>query len=590
MKPFCYRSVMASLLLVSATAGAQEVPGRLAAPDLVEAAFNVAHRDAATADSAASVRAFGWKILPETHAYTEWIDRDRAVKGSVSLGSVGSGTLKQGVQLPVEGPHHQVIERHRHYETQWGTQELVDLLLFAAEFVDTRSPGAPLRIGNLSRRDGGDIRWSHSHNSGRDADIAFFVTDEAGQSVVTPELLQFDENGIPTGRPDLRFDVNRNWLFIKGLVSKLDVVIQYVFVSEPLKAMLLRHATAIGEPADVLMRATDILHQPTDALPHDDHFHLRIACPLQDRLLGCLDSGPQWAWADWHEDALRAQALELARGMMADSAAVRLASLNYLEEMRSPFMADIALGVGIWSEDTKLRQRSLEIAQSAWSWSGFAIAQAERLILTPTTTADEKNIAYTILRRSVDEESRDFALQRLTDATVDEDERVLAARTLGHFMDESLVPQLMAQLVTQPPRVRAEIAEVLMRIVNYGPEIDWRSSSNAACERAVSQWQNWTQQHGDGRDSWLLAGFKQQGFDITDLEAPAVDTMMPKLSTAPPYIAYNVNHIMRRVTGRWAPLELTDGRRLYEYWSKWWKRNRDRVIARRDDSGEKQGE
>ena len=51
-----------------------------------------------------------------------------------------------------------------------------------------------------------------------------------------------------------------------------------------------------GEDPSLVDAASEILHQPGDSLPHDDHLHLRIACPDADRLRGCVDKGPTRTW------------------------------------------------------------------------------------------------------------------------------------------------------------------------------------------------------------------------------------------------------------------------------------------------------
>jgi penicillin-insensitive murein endopeptidase len=36
--------------------------------------------------------------------------------------------------------------------------------------------------------------------------------------------------------------------------------------------------------------------QPRDSAPHDDHFHLRIACTQDELVHGCDVHGPAWPW------------------------------------------------------------------------------------------------------------------------------------------------------------------------------------------------------------------------------------------------------------------------------------------------------
>jgi penicillin-insensitive murein endopeptidase len=80
-----------------------------------------------------------------------------------------------------------------------------------------------------------------------------------------------------------------------------------IFVAEWLRVALLDHARAHGKDPWVVDRAARLLLQPGDSLPHDDHFHVRLACTLRERALGCVDGAPLWPWMikDWEKgDAL----------------------------------------------------------------------------------------------------------------------------------------------------------------------------------------------------------------------------------------------------------------------------------------------
>ena len=72
--------------------------------------------------------------------------------------------------------------------------------------------------------------------------------------------------------------------------------VQYIFVADHLKKSMLSYAKKHGEAKEILRRARSILIEPRDALPHDDHFHVRIYCSEEDSKHGCKDNGPKWAW------------------------------------------------------------------------------------------------------------------------------------------------------------------------------------------------------------------------------------------------------------------------------------------------------
>ncbi|MFZ4579592.1 MAG: penicillin-insensitive murein endopeptidase [Myxococcota bacterium] len=214
--------------------------------------------------------------------------------GGRSIGTPQLGYLLGGVPV-TNSPYLQVIPYTGQRGFVWGTQLLVDLLYRSAQTVAEEHPGSVLRIGNLSRPGGGDIPPSVSHNSGRDADIAFFAYDRMGRNELPPStLVHYDETGVAdwpeSARGRFEFDTARNWTLVRRWLSDPDVVVQWIFVSVPLRNLLLDHALRIGEPETLRLSAQRVLVEPKTSSPHADHFHLRIACPPDDRP-GCID-GP----------------------------------------------------------------------------------------------------------------------------------------------------------------------------------------------------------------------------------------------------------------------------------------------------------
>ena len=231
--------------------------------------------------------------VPDFDPLVARFGRERPAGTSLSLGTAQNGRLRGGAEL-LDGPNLSVLPATRARGFQFGTAELVALVQRGAEAVASEHPGSVLRVGNLSSQGGGDIAPSVSHNSGRDADVAFFATDRSGAEVGTHSLVHFDELGIAdapgpqAGR--LEFDTARNWTLVRHWLSDPVVVVQWIFVSVPLRNRLLDYALRQGEPESLRQRAQRTLVQPRDSSPHADHFHLRIACPVGDRP-ACLD-GP----------------------------------------------------------------------------------------------------------------------------------------------------------------------------------------------------------------------------------------------------------------------------------------------------------
>ncbi|MCS6902362.1 MAG: penicillin-insensitive murein endopeptidase, partial [Myxococcales bacterium] len=151
----------------------------------------------------------------------------------VSVGSPSEGQLKGGVRLE-ESPHLRFLPEHHH---RWGLPHLVSMLNRSAARVRHRYPGSVLTVGDLSRKGGGDIRGHHSHESGRDADVGFYVTTSAGKNVLPQRFVSFDEHGRAPG--GLRFDVARNWALIAAWLEDPQARVTHIFVAAPLRDLLL---------------------------------------------------------------------------------------------------------------------------------------------------------------------------------------------------------------------------------------------------------------------------------------------------------------------------------------------------------------
>ncbi len=227
---------------------------------------------------------------------------------SVSYGATSGGALLGAVELPLAGDGYVVPSPWATRGLNWGTEELVGLIVRAGRRMKADPGGGTLYVADLSPRQGGRSAWHRSHQTGRDADLHFLMLDEAGRPVPPPAAMVtfdatgssalVDEAGNPVQRR--RFDVARNWLLVRALLEDPATDVQFLFIYAPLRQMLLDHAMATGEPVDVVARAAAVMTQPGDSLPHDDHLHVRIYCPAGDRSLGCHDRGPvRWLKKDW---------------------------------------------------------------------------------------------------------------------------------------------------------------------------------------------------------------------------------------------------------------------------------------------------
>jgi penicillin-insensitive murein endopeptidase len=215
-------------------------------------------------------------------------------RGAVSLGNSNEGRLENGIRIPERGPGY-VATAGVNQDAKWGTEELVGAIEAIAAEVARQAPGSNLVVGDLGFREGGEIPHHQSHQAGRDVDLLFYMADKAG-APVRSRAVRFDAagKGALEDGGEVRFDVARNWLVLRELVESRDAGLQRVFVAERLRSLLLTHAEAAGEPAWIIERAGEAMCEP--AVPHDDHFHVRLFCTAEDYRRGCRDTWPIYPW------------------------------------------------------------------------------------------------------------------------------------------------------------------------------------------------------------------------------------------------------------------------------------------------------
>jgi penicillin-insensitive murein endopeptidase len=210
-----------------------------------------------------------------------------ALRYGVSIGSPTEGHLLGGAHLEAT-PYLRVVPSYDGGDVRWGLEPLVAMIDRAARAIRRQYPEAVTSVGHLSREGGGDVDRHRSHESGRDADIAFFVKSASGRQLLASHFVQFRGDGTAASWPGAYFDDAKNWALVASLVSDPEAHVTHLFVAAPLRARLLGYAERMGVPAALRMRAAEVLQQPHGALPHDDHFHVRISCPAH--MSGCVEN------------------------------------------------------------------------------------------------------------------------------------------------------------------------------------------------------------------------------------------------------------------------------------------------------------
>ncbi len=236
--------------------------------------ISMAHRMVVAAGVAASLTATPALIIPawaETVGLIPWHLIQAPSPGPAhAIGGYAHGCLTGGVALPLDGVGYQVIRPSRH--RSFGHPVLIDYV----QRLGLRAHGAGLgllNIGDMAQPRGGPLNFGHaSHQIGLDVDI----------------WLRLDLPLLPRNRRDdlkeltvvdgTALDLVRSrWTPAQVTLIRLatqDARVTRIFVNPIIKLELCRQAGADREWLRVI--------RPWYG--HDDHFHVRLACPADSPL------------------------------------------------------------------------------------------------------------------------------------------------------------------------------------------------------------------------------------------------------------------------------------------------------------------
>lgn len=480
---------------------------------------------------------------------------------SRSVGDVTTGYLVNGVALPIPHPGFTILERQYQRRFLYTSEPMVALLEEAMEFVHQEYPQAVLGLGNFSRKGGGNIPQSVSHNNGRDGDIAFFVVDGDDNPSMKPDLLRFDHLGWFRGPEqgeetlffdlELRFDAPRNWRFVEGLIRSNAADIQYIFISTPLRNKLLQEARRQGVPAGIIRQANQLLVQPAGALPHDDHFHIRIHCTPEDLAAGCVERGRPGP--TFHNNyRLQQDSLRKAQALLGDDDPdLRVRAIRRLSILGSHHASGELLRLiedphpavriaAIRALPRNPRSRDALIARLPEENEGHVFAE---LVVT---LASYGNQAATPLIEAL---SRPLDIDLGPGGPLSA--TALVADALALLEDQRPVPVLLTALGEVPPTSRPQLLHALRVLTNhsFGARDSLVRDENSFQE-VYDQWLSWWEVHQDlSREEWITLGFQRAGFSIEGLNEKYIWEICRAIMDEP-HLNINAQRVLMGISGR----------------------------------------
>jgi murein endopeptidase len=478
---------------------------------------------------------------------------------SVSLGDASGGTLRHGKALLSAGGHHRVLRSTRARGYHYGTDELIGALQRAAARVASEHPGSSLVVGNLSRKRGGDIRPSASHNSGRDADLAFFATDKRGRPVMAKRFSRFNRR-LRASR-GLRFDASRNWSLVKALLLDQRVQVQWLFCAEWLAEALIAHARRIGEPAELIRRATAVLSQPANSSSHADHFHVRLYCALHERLQGCRNYGPTHAGVDDYA----AQVLEHTRSLVRQFADPDVEVAGRATRLVGEIRGHTAIEGLIPALGDPRHPVRAGAARSLGLLDGAEVA-VPALVQHTTRALAEHDRAWAhqligVLGRIADPRAGRALIAALTiEPKRHVRTRVLAARGLATLAYAPAVPALIGSLNPSEPTLAGAALDALHRITNH---------DLGRGRRVAPKWRRWWRRYRDqSRMEWVRAGFIRS-HDVRFRRSTQALKDLVELVRKGGAVGFNARAMIGELTGFTVAKEHFSSWQLYRFYKSW---------------------
>lgn len=196
-----------------------------------------------------------------------------------SVGTYDAGCLSGAVSLPADGIGYQLMRLSR--QRFYGHPELKYVIETLGQQVANRHLGV-LLIGDLSQPRGGPTLTGHrSHQTGLDVDIWFLLSSPAANRPLTqseretlsaPSVIATNSDSIDVGRWSI---ANEQVLELAAGLPAVD----RIFVNAVVKRELCKH-----------YHGRAWLRKIRPWWKHDDHFHVRLKCPVGNN--NCLGQPP----------------------------------------------------------------------------------------------------------------------------------------------------------------------------------------------------------------------------------------------------------------------------------------------------------
>ena len=212
-----------------------------------------------------------WELGAEGEPAADWLER-MGRRGPRPLSHTWPGGAA-GFLLNAPQLEQSPLWIARRY-TSYATPELLTGVRAGVYALREAHPDSPrLVLGDLSARFGGHLPPHLSHQSGRDADIGYFMRGALGKRLTGLALVSART-----------IDVPRTWAFLHGMLKT--GLLESAFIDYRLQRVLYKHAQASGVPAERLKEWFSFPLWKGGVISHlkghADHMHVRFKAPSSE--------------------------------------------------------------------------------------------------------------------------------------------------------------------------------------------------------------------------------------------------------------------------------------------------------------------
>jgi len=211
-----------------------------------------------------------WNMVPSASLAQSWNDIAEPAPGLPrAIGTYTAGCVQGAVALPPEGFGFQTMRRYR--RRFFGHPTLIRYVHELADAATKQGLGV-LSIGDLSQARGGPAPNGHaSHQSGLDVDVWFWLLRHGHilsaperETIEAPSLVTTDGRALDTSQWSLQHAQ------LLRLAAGFDAV-ERIFVNAVIKKTLCQQSPGASW-----------LQKLRPWWGHNDHFHVRLRCPIGD--------------------------------------------------------------------------------------------------------------------------------------------------------------------------------------------------------------------------------------------------------------------------------------------------------------------